>query len=1176
MIARFRHRVWIVLPAALSLLACAAGASSVPAFAGGCPENSAYTNCAPGWEVATHAIPTNLAPGKLGIVEVAVFNVGAGAAESPITVTDDLPEGLEAKNAGELDPSQEGVAHTGNGSPGIFPYESAGGRRGLWACSGARVVTCTAEPARGLPSAGGGLGAGYPMKIAIEVQVAEHPASQSVVNRVTVAGGGAPAPASTSQTFTLSAIPAPFGFSDWDVWFSNADGTIDTQAGSHPYAATFRFDLNSVLEPFGEAGELVRHTAGGSVNGITAMLPPGLVGDPHAVPQCTRAQLNSSYPGVSTEAQECPRASQIGLLETPLNGFTAYFPVYNMVAPAGAPAEFGFNLFSIPTFIISSVRTGGDYGIDSIVNNVPQEGVKGSTLILWGFPADPSHDYWRAEANAGTRGCNGSFPETCQPQSLSGAVHKPFLTLPTSCAGPQRFSISATTWQNPSLKASASVLTHNSEDEPTGFTGCEHLAFEPVIALAPDTSSADTPAGLTAEVKPPVGGLSEVEGNSTADVQNTQVVLPAGVVVNPGQAAGLRACGPAEDGLTTEAEKAEGKEDAAPPDCPSASKVGTVSIVTPLLSEQLEGNVYVLQSNPPELKLLVAASAEGVNVKLVGTVHLNEATGQLTTTFEGTPELPFTDFKLSFSGGAQAALATPTQCGVYTADADFTPWSSPFVTDALFENSFAIEHGPGGGPCPSSPLPFNPSLIAGATTDQAGGYTNFSLLLQRGDGQQRISGLRFKAPEGLTGFLSKVPLCTNAQAEANECPEASKIGHTVVESGPGPYPLVVPEPGQPPAPIYLTESYGGAPFGLSVVVPLHVGPFVLPTQRVRAKIEVNPYTSALTVTTNPFPQEVAGVPTDLREVDAVIERPEFMVNPTNCDPQEFSGTAYGTPPPGLSEPNQTAAIASHFQVGACQALKFEPKFEVTTSGKTSRADGASLTAKVSYPSVPQGADADIGAVKVELPKQLPSRLTTLQKACTAAQFDANPAGCPALSVVGHAVVHTPLLPVALEGPAYFVSNGGEAFPNLIIALQGDGVTVDLVGDTFISNGITSTTFKTVPDDPFSTFELTLAQGPDSALAANTDLCALTKSVTTKRRVTKLVHGRKVTRTVTIHQTKPGALVMPNEFVAQNGAVLRRDTDISVTGCPKAVSHARKQQHHVRSERSKQQHGSKKH
>jgi hypothetical protein len=304
-------------------------------------------------------------------------------------------------------------------------------------------------------------------------------------------------------------------------------------------------------------------------------------------------------------------------------------------------------------------------------------------------------------------------------------------------------------------------------------------------------------------------------------------------------------------------------------------------------------------------------------------------------------------------------------------------------------------------------------------------------------------------------------------------------------------------------------------------VPLHVGPFVLPTQRVRAKIEVNPETSQLTVTTDPLPQVVAGVPTDLRAVDAVVEHPEFMINPTNCDPQAFSGTAYGAPPPGAGGPGTSAAIGSHFQVGACQALKFTPKFAVSTSGKTSKANGASLNVKLSFPNLPQGLQSNIRTVKVELPKQLPSRLTTLQKACTEAQFNTNPAGCPAASVIGHATAITPILPVPLSGPAYFVSHGGAKFPELIMVLQGYGVTIMLHGETFISKaGITSSTFHAVPDQPVSSFELNLPQGPYSALTANGNLCT-------------------------------SKLSMPTEFIGQNGALLNQTTKVNVTGCPKA-------------------------
>ena len=543
----------------------------------------------------------------------------------------------------------------------------------------------------------------------------------------------------------------------------------------------------------------------------------------------------------------------------------------------------------------------------------------------------------------------------------------------------------------------------------------------PSLSAVPDTGFADTPAGLSVEVKVPQEDLRVPEGLVASTLKNTTVTLPEGVVINPGQAAGLQACGDAEANMHGEG----------PQSCPKASKVGTVKIRTPLLEgeleSELEGDVYVLQSNPPELKLLLAASGDGIYLKLPGTVHLNEQTGQLTTTFEETPELPFTDFKLTFSAAARRRRSTPRRNAGPTARARTSRrGATPFGADVLGSDSFQITSGPGGGACPSTPLPFSPELIAGATTDQAGGFTNFSPAVAARRWSAADRRLQFKAPAGLTGELSKVPLCTNAQAETNTCPEASKIGHTVVESGPGPFPLVVPEPGREPAPIYLTGPYNGtgactvgesgcAPFGLSIVVPLHVGPFVLPTQRVRAKIELDPLTAALTITTNPLPQVVAGVPTDCagrrRDRTARIhDQPNQLQSPS------FSGTAYGTPPPGQGGPGATAPISSHFQVGACRSLEFSPKLSVSTSGKTSKSQGASLTYKVSYPNAPQGSQSDIRYVKVELPQELPSRLTTLQKACTAQVFDADPASCPAPSVIGHAVVHTQLLPVPLEGP----------------------------------------------------------------------------------------------------------------------------------------------------------------
>ncbi len=903
------------------------------------------------------------------------------------------------------------------------------------------------------------------------------------------------------------ATQSGFGFVEngLEVIFKNEDGSVDTQAGSHPFEAFAFLEFNNKAK---------NQVIGGQARNVEVNVPPGYIGDPGAVTaQCTRQQLDSTVNG-----SNCPIGSVIGEFEASLAGSEAGEPVYNMVPPPGVPAQFGFSLLGNKVLLNVGVRSASDYGITFHADNNSERGVIFVRMVLKGAP---------------------------------GASGKPFLTLPTSCAGPQEFSASANTWEAPSETANVSFLS-------PAITGCEHLNFNPSISAAPDTSRADTPAGLTVDVKMPQEGLTVPGQLAESDIKAATVTLPAGVAINPGQAAGLAACRFSEN--ESENESAIGSE--GPAACPAASRVGTVKVKSPLLEtaieKELEGNVYVLQSQspeplvePPNLLLLIAASGDGIDLKLVASVHLDEATGQLTAHLGENPQIeaehpklkghmllpqfPFTDFKLAFSGGAQAALVTPPACGVYGPasgfSADFTPSSTPFVGDAFPTSSFGIESGPEGTPCPASPRPFAPSMIAGSTTDQAGGYTDFSLLLQNGDGQQRISSLQFKLPPGLLAMISQVPLCPEPQASQGACSSASRIGHTVVAAGPGPFPLVVPQPGEPEAPIYLTGPYKGAPYGLSIAVPLVVGPFNLGTEVVRSRIEVDPHTAQATITTDPLPQIVKGVPSDLRTINAVVDRRNFTFNPTNCNPMSFSGTAAGTE--GASAP-----ISSHFQVGSCRTLKFKPDFKVSTSGRTSRKNGASLEVKVLYPTGTLEANqassqANIRSVKVELPKRLPSRLTTLQKACLAAVFEANPASCPAASVVGHATAVSPVLPGALTGPAYFVSHGGEAFPSLVVVLQGDNVTVDLEGTTFISKkGITSSTFKSVPDVPIASFDLALPQGPFSALAANGNLCK-------------------------------GSLVMPTEFVAQNGAEIREKTKIAVGGCAKATSrHGRSSRKHA--------------
>ncbi len=927
--------------------------------------------------------------------------------------------------------------------------------------------------------------------------------------------------------FVVPVAQASFGFlpggEGFGVSIVNRDGTPDVQAGSHPYELVTTLGFNRT----GGAPD-------GDLKNAAVELPPGLIGDTNVIPQCDSKDFSTQAPGPRQESSyllsgsDCPANTQVGVARVEVSLYRHSqvvqfsFGIFNLVPPPGVPAEFGFSADKIQVLLRPTVRTGGDYGLTVSSRNTEEEtAVLGVRTSFWGVPEDPSHDGVRGEC----LGLEGESLGSCSTETPVQA----FLTLPASCSGvPLVFAARIDSWEEPgALKeenpvnplgvADLSDPRWKSREVSFGpLRGCEQPAFGPTIKVAPDTTASDTPAGLTADVQDDQSGLVNPQGIAASALKDTTVVLPAGMTINPGQANGLEACQSYQDAVGSEGE----------PSCPLASKVGTASITTPLLADKVEGNVYVLQSDPPHLQLLVNAVADGVDLKLVGDIHLNEATGQLTAVFPETPPLPFTDFKLSFSGGAQAALVTPPTCATYTAGIDFVPWSTPFTLDFPTTSSFAITTGPdGSGPAGCvGPLPFAPVMTAGSSTDQAGGFTNFSLLLARGDGQQRISSLQFKAPPGLSGMISQVPLCGEPQASEGTCPASSQIGHTVVTAGPGPYPLVVPGPGQPPAPIYLTGPYRGAPFGLSIAVPVIAGPFDLGTRVVRASIAVDPQTAQLTITTDPsgpyaIPTVLDGIPTDLRDINAVVDRPGFMFNPTNCSPQSFSGIA-------SSSEGSTAVISSHFQVGSCSGLAFKPDFKVSTQGKTSRSNGASLDARIVYStSTPAdnqaSSQANIASVKVELPKQLPSRLTTLQKACVAKVFEGNPASCPRASIVGTARVITPLLPVPLAGPAYFVSHGGEAFPSLIVVLQGYGVTVEVLGTTFISKrGITSTTFKAVPDVPFSTFELKLPEGPFSALAANGNLCT-------------------------------SKLVMPTLFTAQNGAVSKQSTKIALTGCPKA-------------------------
>jgi hypothetical protein len=1041
----------------------------------------------------------------------------------PVTVADQLPEGLVL--AGK--PGAPAVSGTGwNGN--------LAGEGSCKVVSGGAGFTCTTSK----PLAPG---ESYP-PITLHVRVGGEapvgsPPSGGVTNTAAVSGGGAATALGSDPTTIAPAVP--FGVRSFTTSVTEALGNPFTQAGGHPFAANATFVFNYTVD--NEGG---MQTPGGSPKDIETELPPGFVGDPQNATRCTDAQVQQKSKEPEAPSSECPAGSVVGFVTVELDGQAIKggvanplsattlehntFAVFNVEPSPGYPAAFAFISGNSGAFFAlnAKLRSDGNYGVtigDSESGRLESHGLQALSLTLCSYGVT-------GHANEGVYALTPSTVACAAP--AAGA--KPFLTNPTQCTGPAPVTtLLANTYSQPADYASKTVYTGTNLTGVTPsatesfVTGCNLLQFQPEVEFKPSSASeggttqADEPTGATFALRVPQ--TNEAGVNATPELKDATVTLPEGMTVDPSAADGLQACSNAQFGLGSTSEPAE------PAACPLASQVGTVKVTTPLLEKPLEGQVFLgepecspCSSTDAEaghifrLFLQVRSAERGVTLKLAGHVSANPTTGRLQATFTQQPQDPFSEVLLTFNGGSRAPLANPQTCGTFTTTTDLTPWSTSGVgglsgseaiagtPDATPSSSFGVDWNGQGGACPG--MPFSPSFTAGSQTPTAGASSPFSVTFGREDREQDISGITATTPPGLLGEVSQVPRCPEAQANAGTCGAESLIGSTTVGAGPGPHPFYI------GGKVYLTGPYKGQPFGLSIVVPAVAGPFNLGTVVVRSSIAVNPSTAALTIASDPLPQFVDGVQLRLRRINVEVNRPGFVLNPTNCAAQAVGATI--TAAQGAS-----SNLSTPFEVGGCASLPFSPSFSASTQAKTSKANGASLTVIVRST---QG-QANIAKVDLQLPKVLPSRLTTLQKACTEAQFNANPAGCPAGSDIGTARALTPILNAPLTGPAYLVSHGGAAFPDVEFVLQGEGITIVLDGKTDIKKGITYSKFESVPDAPISLFETSLPEGPHSILGAylpanaNGSMCGQHLSI-------------------------------PTIITAQNGKQVKQTTKLAVTGC----------------------------
>ena len=818
---------------------------------------------------------------------------------------------------------------------------------------------------------------------------------------------------------------------------------------------------------------------------VTAHLPTGLIGNPHVTPQCTTTEF---------AAFECPVDSQVGLVATLLfnslgkGGQYWWEPLYNMEPHTDQAGLLAFPapLIENPIYVELSSRTDSDYGLDATTSGIERTiPIFKINQFLWGIPADPIHNALRLPTGTGQNfiSCGfeeilpelreNKYPAPCfQPPftpAVSNSPRLPLLSNPTSCTGVLTSSLDTLSFDHG---------TDHAETTYPAITGCDQLQFNPSLSAKPTTTETDAPSGLDIDLKVPQ--LQSPTTPSPSEIKAATITLPEGFSINPNAADGKVSCSDLDGsfGTTLAAH------------CPEFSKVGTLEIDSSALPGPIPGYIYLGDPKPGDrYRLILAADGFATHIKLVGSAVADPQTGQIVASFQNLPQSPLTEFKLHLFGSERGLLATPTQCGTYAVHSKFTPWDGALAEQNATQ-FFSLDTGPTGVPCPGSPRPFDPSFAAASAGNTAGAHSSFSVTLSRDDGDQNLSGLTVTTPPGFAATLKGVPYCPEtaitqlsalgyaglAEQASSTCPAASQIGTTVAGAGAGTHPLY--SPGK----VYLAGPYKGAPLSLVVVIPAISGPYDLGAVAVRAAIKVDPTTAQVTTVSDPLPRILEGVPLRTRSITVNLDRPDFALNPTNCDPFAVNATIDG-------DEGARASLSSRYQVANCSILPYAPKLSLTMSGGVNRRGHPAIHALLQT----GAADANTRSTAVTLPKGELLDNAHISSICTRVQFAAG--SCPESSRIGEAEARSPLLDQPLTGSVYLRSSSNK-LPDLVIDLKGQ-ISFTAVARIDSVDGRLRTTFETVPDVPLGTFVLNLQGGAKGLVTNSEGLCGAKKRATVR-------------------------------------------------------------------------------
>jgi hypothetical protein len=362
---------------------------------------------------------------------------------------------------------------------------------------------------------------------------------------------------------------------------------------------------------------------------------------------------------------------------------------------------------------------------------------------------------------------------------------------------------------------------------------------------------------------------------------------------------------------------------------------------------------------------------------------------------------------------------------------------------------------------------------------------------QHRGGTQFLSGLEVTTPPGFSATLKGIPYCPDAaiaslngpgytglsELAASACPVASQVGTAIAGAGAGTRPLYT------SGKVYLAGPYKGAPLSLVVVVPAVSGPYDLGNVAVRVALLIDPLTGQVTADSDPLPQILEGVPLRTRLIKVDLNRPDFTLNPTDCD--RFSVTARVSGAEG-----GTATASSPFQAANCARMPYAPKFNLLLSGGVKRLGHPAIHATLT--AAPGESNSHL--ISVTLPPGELLDNSHFGSVCTIPAFNSH--SCPAGSLIGHATAASPLLEHPLSGDVYLRSSKEHELPDMAIDLRGQ-VDLTLVGHIDSVNARLRTRFERVPDLPVSEFALDLLGGSKGLLQNTEGLCGKRKRVTVK-------------------------------------------------------------------------------